>query len=319
MSGKVPQDSEEQRLLAWLETQGYSLQMRVARVFTRAGFHVSQFASYVDPKEHKLREIDVVASMTREFDGFTLAVAFLIECKHADKPWVVFTSPKPLQRWFHFSRVLRERFETRNWQKYETLQSRLVARILACSTGADFARQDVFPIPNAVGNTVVESHKPKDKKDHAYDAMMQVSSCIQAYDIEDELMFQRSIEDYANHADHTDSALAGFSLYARILLPVVIAGGHLFECCLDQDGSVVLSRVQDSVVIVPDKDPGDDVMLPSWTSAVRIVAEEHVDSFAKKAYMEATALLSQEEAIRDLWNFEKENLTGRPAAEELPF
>jgi hypothetical protein len=156
MPGKDSQDSEEQKLIDWLKTEGYSLQMRVARTLSLAGFDVSQFESYVDPNENKLREIDMLASVTREFDGFTVSVSFLIECKHAgEHQWVVFTSPRRIGRWFHFSRVLRDRSKMRDWQLYTTLQARLVARILASPAFGDTKNPSFFSVPQSLGNTVV--------------------------------------------------------------------------------------------------------------------------------------------------------------------
>jgi len=57
----------EEKLLDWLKSEGYSLQMRTAQVFKEAGFDVSQSQCYLDPESDDLREIDVVASINRHW------------------------------------------------------------------------------------------------------------------------------------------------------------------------------------------------------------------------------------------------------------
>lgn len=48
------------KVQAWLDSQGYPLEMKVARCFQNAGFHVSSSEYYIDPDEKKPREIDLI-------------------------------------------------------------------------------------------------------------------------------------------------------------------------------------------------------------------------------------------------------------------
>jgi hypothetical protein len=83
----------EDKVREWLETQGYPLEMQVARTFQECGFRVIQGEYYSDPATATLRETDVVASMVAEMAGCHLRVSFVAECKSqsADKPWILFT------------------------------------------------------------------------------------------------------------------------------------------------------------------------------------------------------------------------------------
>jgi len=327
MPDEVQQDSEVRKLWKWLEKQGYSLQMRVAQVFEQAGFEVSQSENYVDPDENRFREIDVVASTSCEFDGLTVSVAFLMECKHADTPWVVFASPKHLDKAFHFSRILRTKLDVRDWHAHDSIQARIVARLLTAPTFEGAGERGFFSVPGYVGYGVVQSdlkgsHKENAKgshKDNAYSAVMQVSSCIRAYDIQDEATFRESVEDYERRALETESRVGKLSNYARITFPVVVVRGHLFECCLDQNGDVALSMVKNSVVLVPSKGIKDAPLVPSCMSAVRIVAEEDIESFAAEAHKAAISLLSEKKAIQEVWDFECQKLPARREIDELPF
>lgn len=91
----VPQKEKSlrTRVLTWLETQGYPLEMKVAHVFQRLGFRIIQSGFYEDPETGQAREIDVIAVRQREIRGILFRVSIVIECKFAkDKPWLLFLS-----------------------------------------------------------------------------------------------------------------------------------------------------------------------------------------------------------------------------------
>jgi len=84
----------ENKVRAWLDEQGYPLEMRVACAFRRAGFRVRQSDYYRDPTTNAQREIDVVVHIDREIEGRLVRVQFMIECKLSrSKPWLMFCSP----------------------------------------------------------------------------------------------------------------------------------------------------------------------------------------------------------------------------------
>lgn len=91
-STQHPENSLEAKIQEWLEKTGYPLEMRVAGHFEAAGFDVRQAATFLDGKEDKGREIDVLAS-DPDILGI-LNISFVVECKATDKPWVIFTSDK---------------------------------------------------------------------------------------------------------------------------------------------------------------------------------------------------------------------------------
>jgi hypothetical protein len=61
LSGKVSE---------WIEGQGYPLEMTVAKTFEQNRFEVIQSEYYKDPESGDCREIDVVASVTKEIGMF---------------------------------------------------------------------------------------------------------------------------------------------------------------------------------------------------------------------------------------------------------
>lgn len=84
------QDSLKDKIRSWLETQGYTTEMKVAMTLHNAGFGVLKSHYYDDPETKISREIDVV-SMIHDQLGL-LEVYSVIECKKSQKPWILFTS-----------------------------------------------------------------------------------------------------------------------------------------------------------------------------------------------------------------------------------
>lgn len=99
-------DALRKKLLDWLTTQGYSLEMRVAGRFRKqANFDIRQGWHYIDPETTASREIDVVCTHS-EVLGLA-AVHFAISCKAGSKPWVLFRSGHTLE---NYNRLLRYGF-----------------------------------------------------------------------------------------------------------------------------------------------------------------------------------------------------------------
>lgn len=83
-----------EKVLDWLKTTGFPLEMEAASAFRAVGFDVRQSAIFPDPQSDKGREIDVLAQ-DPDFIG-VIEISFVIECKSSSKPWVVFTSEDAL-------------------------------------------------------------------------------------------------------------------------------------------------------------------------------------------------------------------------------
>jgi hypothetical protein len=93
----------------WLDTQGFTLEMRTASAFRAAGFEVRQSSYYLDPETAKGREIDVVA---RDPDVLGVVdITFIVECKSSKKPWVLLCSPDTVagyNRFFAFGALSKD-------------------------------------------------------------------------------------------------------------------------------------------------------------------------------------------------------------------
>src|SRR5688500_18200731 len=93
--------SSADKVMEWLSTTGFPLEMSAASAFLEAGFEVTQSHMYEDAQSDKAREIDVFA---RDPDYLGIVdIAFIIECKSSSKPWVVLL---PTEGQVRFNRLL---------------------------------------------------------------------------------------------------------------------------------------------------------------------------------------------------------------------
>lgn len=310
----------ESSVLDWFQKQGYSLEMRVARIFHEAGFAVSQFESYVDPESGSLREIDVVASVTHEVAGIAASFALLIECKHCPKPWVLLTSPRRSASYYCFSRILQGNFDVHEWREYSTFQARVLARMLASLGRTEAATMDFFCLPQRPGYAIVEAFKERERaKDNAYTAVMQAHSCATAHDRRSQMIFEDALEHCGQRLHETGGTSTGLQLFCSVGFPLVVAEGQIFECHLDAGGDVALSETAMGTVLVSSKEGADPWKAMAYDSVVRVVTQDSVASLAAQAKKALDALLSQEEALLEIWEYESSKMSHEEEADEIPF
>lgn len=84
------EENLREKILSWLDTQGYGTEMKVATSLRNADHDVIQSFFYNDPETKVSREIDVVSRIS-DVIGL-LSVSSVIECKKSKKPWILFTS-----------------------------------------------------------------------------------------------------------------------------------------------------------------------------------------------------------------------------------
>lgn len=90
-----------EKVLDWLKSTGFPLEMEAASAFRTAGFDVRQSAVFPDSQSDKGREVDVLAQ-DPDFLG-VIEISFVVECKSSSHPWVVFTSEDAL---YGYNRLL---------------------------------------------------------------------------------------------------------------------------------------------------------------------------------------------------------------------
>ena len=260
----------------------------------------------------------MVASINRHVgERFAVFVTFLVECKFLSRPWVAFVSPRRLSPLFYFSRILGEDYSVREWREHSTFQGRLLARILSSLGRQALSSYALYSPPHSPGYGIRGAFKGKD---HAYEALMQVSKSVEAYDMRVEIDYQRATEEYEERIFAGELGRGELQLTCSIAFPVVVGKGRLFECCLDAQNEIAISEVSESVVLASRRSYGaESVVGPSPTTAVRILTERRLPSFADEAFRAADLLLSQESVIEELWNYEHQRILEKSKVDESLF
>lgn len=243
MMEKVQKTEDNQDLSTkvknWVEEQGYSLEMRVAKRFQENGFKVSQFDHFVDQESHSVRPVDVVAIISKDFGNSRVDIKLFVECKYSakDKPWVIVVTSDKFDKHAFFSRTLNGKHPS-NWSKVESLQGRLTAKLIQ-----NIERNgslDFFLIKKP-GYVVAEAFKSQG--DHAYEAIMQISKCVEAHDSEAEEFYKETVQTWEQLLENQISPSQS-GLFCSIAFPVVVINGQLFESYLSEDNVVDVSEIE---------------------------------------------------------------------------
>ena len=286
----------------WVEEQGYSLEMRVAKRFQENGFAVSQFDHFVDQESHSVRPVDVVATLSEDFGNSRVAIKLFIECKYSakDKPWVIVVTSDKFDKHAFFSRTFKGQHPS-NWTKIDSLQGRLTARMV--QNIERNSALNCFLIKNP-GYVVAEAFKAQG--DHAYEAIMQISKCVEAHDSEAEETYKKTIQNWEPFDYQISPTHLG--LFFSIAFPVVIINGQLFESYLAEDNAVEALEIESGTVFVPyrhrETNPHSEIIL----SPVIVVTEKYLDSYVILIKNAFENLLAQTQAIQEVIQFEQSQI-----------
>jgi len=241
-------DEKTEKLLKdlkdWLETQGQALEMRVAKIFQENGFSVSQFENIVDQESQSVRQVDVVASLSKEMEGCLLTARLIIECKYTkSRPWILLLTPQKFERTAFFSRILQGN-NPKDWKNSITLQARLISRILLSLNKTELSRFSIEPTGYSIveanfrkniGNELPDQDEMTGKrrdnkpKEIAFEAIVQVSKSVEAHDVDNEEKY-KTIAFTFEHRNDTEVNIGNeLSLYLSIAMPVIVINGRLFE------------------------------------------------------------------------------------------
>jgi hypothetical protein len=306
MEDKIQQDNVSESLSAkvknWVEQQGYSLEMRVAKKFQENGFAVSQFEHFIDQESHSVRPVDVVATLSQDFGSSRVVIKLFIECKYSskDKPWVIIATSEKFDKYAFFSRILKGQHPS-NWANIDNIQGKLTAKLIQSSEKA--GSLDSFTIKNP-GYVVAESFKSQG--DHAYEAIMQISKCVEAHDSEEEDTYKKTIQLWDQVDDQIQ--LSQMGLFISIAFPVVVINGQLFESYLAENNTVQVSEIESGAVFVPyrhrENDPNAKIIL----SPVTVVTEKFLERYVVSIKEAFENFLAQTKAIQEVIHLEKSHI-----------
>lgn len=309
------------KIKEWLEVQGHSLEMRVAKKFGESGFSVSQFEHYVDQESKAVRQIDVQASFSKRVGHSLFTINLIIECKYAkSKPWVILLTQKKLDKFTFFSRQLQGNHPS-TWKTVPTLQGRLVGCLLQ---SIDRLHEINNFVVEPAGYSVLETrfdsnYKPDpNQPDYAFEAVVQVSKSVEAHDAQNEVTYKNSIRDYEGSMGidtgfrKIEESAEGLSLDLSIAIPLVLISGVLFESHLDNTNEISVSEIQSGFVLTPYKRHETRADSAVTLSPIIIVTEDNLDTFIPKMRELIELMLEQETAINDLVHYEQSKLSPKP-------
>jgi ribosomal protein L34 len=228
----------------WLDTQGYPLEMKVARCFQNSGFRVSSSEYYLDPHENKPREIDVIASLDDTIAGKTIQLAFVVECKSSKgSPWVCFQGESKQQRDSSIGFIAR----------LATVQGHILLTEISCNP--DITTKRLFELPESHAYAVTNALR--DGKDLPYQAVVGA---------------QKAAEALISHYDKFQT-LPNPVHTVCIAFPLVVVDASMFSCVLGHEGSIELKEVPSHTLLRTGFD--------TYYSIIEIVAASSLEAFVE--------------------------------------
>jgi len=239
------------KIRAWLDEQGYPLEMRVARTFRRAGFRVLQSDYYRDSETEAFRELDVVASLDHRIDDLHLRIQFIIECKSSrSKPWLMFCSRDATLA--PTARVVQ--------RTASKVGSKALTRLAQRKEIQELALFQIVE-PPAYGATQAFTTG----SDIVYSALTGVGNAVSA------------------RARELDNLRSSRNRFCIILFPVVVVEGRLFSCVLENDASIAIAEAQRGTLLWRNPVAGEPHTIVSILTerAVRDFADCSIDGARK--------------------------------------
>tara|TARA_R110002049_G_scaffold63_6_gene384 strand:+ start:13108 stop:13914 length:807 start_codon:yes stop_codon:yes gene_type:complete len=204
----------ENKVKKWILKNGYPFEMKVANLFKKSNFKVSQSVLYKDEDTGKLRELDVISYSNVEVNKVWFNFTFVIECKKStDKPWVVFKNDN-----LHNQQLERYKpFATRN------------AEILFKKTNALKNNKFELLFPNLLNSGFNLVTSLKESKDLAYSS---TTSLLKACK-------------YLTEKFNESTSVRACNIY----IPLIIIEGILYESFLDIENELKLIEVDNSSIL----------------------------------------------------------------------
>ena len=161
-------NEKEKSLKNWILKNGYPFEMKVANLFQKKGFKITQSIFYKDIDTNKYRELDILAHYGKLINDVSFNFCFVIECKKSiEKPWIVLKNDKLIN-----SKL--ERFKP-----FATRNAKILYDKSRVNEGDKF--NNIFPDLSEAGYNAIIAYK--DIKDTAYDSSLSLlKACKQIKD-----------------------------------------------------------------------------------------------------------------------------------------
>jgi hypothetical protein len=257
------------KIIDWLQNQGYPLEMMVALSMKKAGFSVKIADVYEDYETHQQREIDITAvQYSSPNNPSLLQVGCRIECKHSRKnPWIIFVSQAQPEHFLPLELLCSSAsriFLIELFKKAE-IRERL--------------SKSLFWMNGYLGHGLTQAFKKQEDMANAA-----IYSCI------------KSSIDLVSQFDKDEMILSAPKInLCSIIFPVIVIDSQLFECFITEKEEILLNEVKVSSLIWRGKNPINS------TAIIRIVTKPYLETFVNEISNITTELIKvAEENISEL-------------------
>lgn len=249
-------DELSDRVKAWIQSQGYPLEMRVANAFLKSGLRVVQADYYTDPDTQTSREIDVIASAQSDYGNYVVRLNVIVECKVSrDKPLILLTSPH--KRLYPAAQVAQQA-ANRTGRKL----------LMRAAKTEKYQQLPLFRFPERQAYGALQAFNSG--SDIAYAASMSAAKAAAA-------LVSRS---------ETQGELT----FAEIVIPSVVVDGRMFDCHLDSIGKVLIEEVEEGLLIWRNPVVG----MPH--TMIRFITLPFLDRFVERVKQTADSVLNSKKA-----------------------
>jgi hypothetical protein len=249
------------KLRNWMLSQGYPLEMRVARTAIRAGLTVSQGDYFLDHEQKTHREVDVLACAHGAIkdEESALQIRAVFETKsgaNSSKPWIVLSNPN--ESMHPVARTIQRavtKYGLEWWEDYACRNKEI----------QDLA---VFDTDDVCGYSLVRANfATKDNRDdQAYAALMQAAKGAAGV--------LQWLSGAAAPRERSDGVkLPGL---IALVLPVIVVDSPLYECWLNDNGELELKEIGIGTILWKNRVSG----LSNPTTIIKIMREYAVEPYA---------------------------------------
>lgn len=214
----MPRNDEKKNIIKEINKTGFPLELRVSKFLHDKGYHVANNLYFIDQDEGKGREVDMRALKNYEFKSggktYFIRHCLLIECKKsAEKPWIIFTSPKTIYDSHFFFLQCRGVKKIIKWVDY--------------GVPAKMEKIHPFSISERRGRSFFEPFKS---------------------DKEGKTIYESLIKSVKAAIAMRDNEFGAKSTSVCIYYPIVILDGKLYEAYLD-DRNKIAPQKADSIMV----------------------------------------------------------------------
>lgn len=230
----------------YIAENGFPFEMQVAREFMLAGFEVYQSSLYIDPETNKVRELDIIASYTRYITNeIQFNFKILIECKHAPTPWILFSGENP-----GLGNVTLENFYGANFAGSKMLE--IISNTPKLWPTPPFRLNDRM----CYGLTELSKSGGNSDSKNSFKAVMTLINTLKF--------------------EQANPTIAKGKLF-EFYIPLIALEGHLFECYLEGDETVV-NKIDNGQLLYKTH------VFPSVFPLIDIISKDKIPHLAKKLY-----------------------------------